>query len=176
MVQSKLDKMRDTCYNVKMNAEHPFETCKLYGPYVNNTRHRRFVRLQTTNGVARTMPYARYLMCVHLGRELTSNEVVHHIDGDSMHDELANFVVLTQAAHHAEHIESERESARRMNAKRIPQYADTEVNCVECNTPFVLSADQMRKRAYTKRAGLGGPYCSMQCSGKHAARNRWTQE
>lgn len=42
---------------------------------------------------------ARLLMEDHLGRELTSDEIVHHIDGDSLNNEIENLQVVSRAEH-----------------------------------------------------------------------------
>jgi len=43
------------------------------------------------------MSYARYLMAVSLGRELTPEEQVDHIDNDKLNDDLSNLQILTIA-------------------------------------------------------------------------------
>lgn len=47
--------------------------------------------------------YYRALMEAHLGRELRSDEVVHHINGDQTDDRIENLQVLTRAEHLAIH-------------------------------------------------------------------------
>jgi hypothetical protein len=43
--------------------------------------------------------YARLLIEEKLDRLLTSDEIVHHIDGDLQNDELSNLQVMTNAEH-----------------------------------------------------------------------------
>jgi hypothetical protein len=46
---------------------------------------------------------ARYMMEVHLGRRLASDEHVHHINGDSTDDRLENLRIVSPAEHGALH-------------------------------------------------------------------------
>lgn len=41
--------------------------------------------------------YAKWLMEKELGRKLESNEVIYHIDGDPINNELSNLKVITRA-------------------------------------------------------------------------------
>jgi hypothetical protein len=47
----------------------------------------------------------RLVMEKHLGRKLTSNEVVHHIDGDKWNNDISNLIVMTRQEHIAVHRE-----------------------------------------------------------------------
>lgn len=45
----------------------------------------------------------RKVMQEHLGRELTSDEIVHHIDGNKLNNDISNLVLTTRSAHIEEH-------------------------------------------------------------------------
>ena len=49
------------------------------------------------NGKSRDLH--RHIMEEHLGRELSRNEVVHHIDGNAFNNDLSNLMLLTRAEH-----------------------------------------------------------------------------
>lgn len=62
-------------------------------------------------------PFARVLMEAHVSRELTSNEVVHHVNGDRSDDRIENLQVLTRAEHLALH-RPEVDAGIRMKVRR----------------------------------------------------------
>lgn len=41
----------------------------------------------------------RHVMQQHLGRELTSEEIIHHIDGDKINNALSNLMIVTGQEH-----------------------------------------------------------------------------
>jgi HNH endonuclease len=46
----------------------------------------------------------RVIVEEHLGRPLTSNEVVHHIDHDPLNNDISNLQVMTRAEHCVYHL------------------------------------------------------------------------
>lgn len=48
--------------------------------------------------------YARCVMEAHLGRDLTHDEHVHHVNGDKADDRVENLAVLHFSEHHAIHV------------------------------------------------------------------------
>jgi DNA-binding NarL/FixJ family response regulator len=45
----------------------------------------------------------RLVMAEHLGRELDSDEHVHHVDGDKLNNHLDNLMILSNSDHQREH-------------------------------------------------------------------------
>ncbi len=45
----------------------------------------------------------RLVMERHLGRELSPNEIVHHIDGNKLNNDISNLVITTRSKHIEEH-------------------------------------------------------------------------
>lgn len=56
------------------------------------------IRKSTRKGGKHQSRY-RYVMEKHLGRKLTSNEVVHHINGNPIDDRIENLMVMTASEH-----------------------------------------------------------------------------
>ncbi len=44
-------------------------------------------------------PYARAVMCAHLKRQLTPQEIVHHINEDTTDDRIENLQIVTRGQH-----------------------------------------------------------------------------
>lgn len=64
-------------------------------------------RLITVNGVQ--VYEHRHVMKQHLGRPLTGDEIVHHLDGDKLNNTVENLEVLTRRAHphkHPDHLQA----------------------------------------------------------------------
>ncbi len=63
--------------------------------YLNtNTEGRRTLTLYNSNANRSSTQYARYLLSVKLGRYLTKDEEVDHIDGDKTNDSISNLQIL----------------------------------------------------------------------------------
>lgn len=124
----------------------PFEGYKVYGPYLAKREGRMTVRLRA-EGRVDTMLYSRYLMCVKLGRRLTRDEHVDHINNDKTDDRLDNLQVL---------------SARDNIKKSMRKPAYMECTCGQCGKTF-----SRLRRQVKSRFGCGKDFCSRQCSGAY---------
>lgn len=58
-------------------------------------KNRKFVHLYNSKSDRKCISYARYLMCVKLGRILTSKETVDHINNDPTDDRIENLQILS---------------------------------------------------------------------------------
>lgn len=125
-----------------------YDRYRIYGPY---GKRRRIVVLVSAEHRT-TMSYARYLMSLHIGRELTEGEEVDHLDDDCMNDAIENLQVLTP--------EQNREKRNRL--LRARSWVD--VTCPECGNGFA------RRRSYLRRTPV--PSCSRSCSAKFHNRKR----
>ena len=122
-----------------------FEGYKIYGPYGSK---RKMVALVSPEHRT-TMSYARYLMTLHLGRELTDQEEVDHIDDDYTNDVIENLQILTPEQNKAKQDKLRREQAL------------ITLTCPQCGEEFT------RFRRFTKmrNGGSGEPSCcSRRCS------------
>lgn len=80
----------------RIKAEYPFNKYWLYVVWhrKENRNQANLVLIENTKERT-TMSYARYLMSVKLGRFLTTNEQVDHIDNDKTNDTIENLQILT---------------------------------------------------------------------------------
>jgi hypothetical protein len=125
---------------------------KVYGPYTRKDG-RKHVILKSSN-FRKTISYPRYLMEQHIGRSLTDEETVDHINGDFTDDRIENLQILTREQNSAKQFEDNPE----LRAKYVT------LECHYCGNIF-----QRRESRY--REGLGknknqGFFCSRSCQGK----------
>lgn len=125
-------------------AEHPFSKYRLY-VVLHKKERRRMACLVVPGGKERTtISYARYLMAVSLGRMLTSDETVDHVNGDALDDRVENLQILSLT-------DNVRKSARRKTY--------IEFLCPVCGSVF---SRELRQLHGTK---ADSPCCSRRCGG-----------
>jgi hypothetical protein len=130
---------------------------KVHGPYERKSG-RKFVVIIYKDGTRTTRQYARYLMEQELGRELTKDEEVDHIDRDHTNDEIWNLRVVSKEEHKKDD-----------QKRRIP----VEWRCPLCDEKFVLDAKQENDAFQKRKQGKAGPFCSKQCAGRYGAEVRF---
>lgn len=107
------------------------------------------------NGNIHTKSYPKYLMEQKLGRPLSPNEDVHHIDGDVTNNSLDNLKIVEHGEHQKEHSQ---------------KYHDEIKTCDYCGNEFVWTAE--RQRTYYQNLSRkncfykGHIFCSKRCVGK----------
>ena len=125
---------------MKINLEYPFNQ-DFKTAYVNTNKEPRRVCLLVREDNSRTsMSYARYLMSCHLGRYLSSEEHVDHIDNNKLNDVIENLQILSQL-----------ENNRKSNYKGL----FSTFICPICSKEFNLD----KRQAY----GKNNPACSRKC-------------
>lgn len=135
---------------MKGNLEHfDKNIVKVFGPYYCNKQKRYFVQYIFADGKKRFLQYAKYLMEQNLGRILTKDEIVDHIDRDRENNSLDNLRIVTIS------------KSSKEDVKRVKQI---EITCVLCKEKVFKSARNLNHNA---NLGKAGPFCSRKCSGKY---------
>lgn len=106
--------------------EYPYKEDHIKSFLTMNKEPRRVVLLQKKDGTRTSTSYARYIMSVALGRYLTNEEEVDHIDDDKLNDVISNLQILTPKENRAKN--------------RTKTYV--ELLCPGCNTPFIREKNQ----------------------------------
>jgi len=136
---------------MKIELEEPFKSKWKFGYLVVNKEPRRNVILFNTDKDRTTVSYARYLMSVHLERELRKDEHVDHINGDRLDDRLENYQILSPD-------DNTRKGMKSNNIKK----AMVEIECGNCGRIFSKPRNCTHLVIKTKKS----TYCSRQCSGR----------
>jgi hypothetical protein len=123
---------------------------KMYGPYTRKDGRKHLCILHG-DGRRQTLSYPRYLMQVHLGRELLPHEHIDHINNNKLDNRIENLQILTRSE----------------NAKKHwigVQRKTYEFICPCCGKTAVKYLNEV---ASNRKKGKKGPYCSRTCAGKH---------
>lgn len=124
---------------------------RVTGPY--ESQGRRYVTVEH-GGRKRNMTYARWLMQEQLGRQLTEDEHVHHIDGDALNDTVSNYRVIARSDHGREHSGA------------------TEMVTFTCPMCGITTTKEARFVRHNRRQGKLGPFCGRVCAGRFNASAR----
>lgn len=127
---------------MKLDLQKPYSDNWRLGYLVINKEQRKTVILYNNPKDRSSVSYARYLMAVHLGRMLTDNEHVDHINNDRTDDRLENLQILSQAEN---------------NRKSSPIKEFFTLKCDYCGIKFTRERRQMHGKHKTT-------CCSRKCS------------
>lgn len=109
----------------------------------------------------KVMSYPKYLVEKEYGIKLADNEQVHHIDENTLNNDINNLEILTFEEHLQLHAEENR------------KYYDKYMICPVCGKRFLWTAKQQSdfyrniNRKDRKSRNTTTPYCSRECVGKH---------
>lgn len=128
----------------------------------NDSRAR--IDLYNSNKDRTTISYARYLMSVHIGRYLTDEEEVDHINSDCSDDRIENLQLLDTKIHRKK-TSGERSTGRSM----------VRLRCPACHRDFDRETRNVRRDRNNYKNNRTGQVnsCSRSCNGtmSHRIRN-----
>lgn len=130
-------------------TEAPYKNCAVYGPYTRKQDGRKIVRIVQNKKITTSL-YSRYLMEVHIGKELTYNEVVDHIDRDDTNDVLSNFRIVTR---------------RKNSQDDIPRAKKIKLECTECKKQVIRTQSDLRNNYKSNSYGI---FCTRRCRSKYS--------
>jgi hypothetical protein len=133
-----------------------YDGYRIYGPYGK----RRKIIVLVSPGHRTTMSYARYLMSLNLGRELTPEEEVDHIDNDCTNDAIENLQILTP-----------KQNSDKENATRTRDLVT--LTCPECDVEF--TRDRRNTNLRSKPRSTSPSCCSRSCASSYHGKRRKTR-
>ena len=141
---------------MKIDLEYPFTELYNAGYTHVSSEGRRYITLKKFNGGIGGTSYARYLMSVKLGRFLTNQEEVDHIDENRTNDDINNLQILTP--------EQNKEKQRLHYINNVQQKFD--LSCPQCGKDFTLTERDMGEKFYKhyQNNGSGLIFCSRSCN------------
>lgn len=148
---------------MKIQLEFPYSQDWSWGYIQTNRENRKHVylyKVPTANSQAKrsTTQYARYLVAVKLGRYLSADETVDHIDEDKTNDDIHNLQLLSRREN----------SIKNLTATGTSKIM-VECYCAGCNKLFSVR----RGLSILDNAKINSlPYCSRNCSSLFANRNK----
>ena len=140
-------------------AEYPFDDYYEGIIYEHNTDGRKVINLLHKTDSKKNIPgmkYARYRMQVILGRLLTKDEEVDHIDSNSQNDSDDNLQVLT--------IEKHKNKSAQDKKDMIPKI---ETYCDGCNKEFESHLSYIRQQLNQETNKFNNFFCSWPCRSKY---------
>lgn len=109
-----------------------------------------------------TTSYPRILVEKAIGKKLSKDQDIHHIDGNPLNNDLSNLQILS----HAEHA--------RLHGQK---YFDMYVVCPNCLEEFLWSAKSQSKFHSNRNRKdnihlIHKPFCSRRCAGQYSRREQ----
>lgn len=101
-----------------------------------------------------TILYSRYLMEKKMGRELSYDETVDHVDEDPTNDSIENLQVISRS-----------ENAQKYHRFIGTQPEIIEITCGGCGKKSMKLARNIRGNL---KKGRGGPFCGRSCAGRYS--------
>ena len=139
---------------MRIKLEEPFASKWRRGYLRTSKDKRKRVDLINSKSHRTTISYARYLVCVSLGYELSSEFEVDHIDTDCTNDSINNLQVLTIEEHR-----------RKTSSENSTGRSLTDLVCPNCNKEF---------KKFTNLIYVEKPKCSRKCNAEYTRKQgKW---
>lgn len=87
-------------YNIKVVNSSWFKKGEKRGPFTGEPKFDKNIGYFKIRHNGKSYKYHRYLMEQKLGRELLEEEVVHHIDGDKLNNNINNLELMSSKSEH----------------------------------------------------------------------------
>ncbi len=129
-----------------------YKEYEVYGPYTRKDGRQHVILIHKTDKTRITVSYPKFLMEQHLGRKLTTEETVDHIDRDFTNNSLLNLQVLDRAEHSLLDV-------RRLNTLSFI--------CPMCAKEFTLEGQKLSRAISNNKKKVAGPFCGKSCAGKY---------
>jgi hypothetical protein len=129
--------------------KEPYAGGRLYGPYLRDDGRYHIIIL-FEDGSRKTVSYPRFVMETHLGRYLTDDETVDHIDVDINNDDIKNLRILMRSTH-----------AKKDSWQLLPM----SFVCPACHKVFILKGRPLQNALSNNKKKRTGPYCDRSCAG-----------
>lgn len=99
--RNRINKISKYCSRRCLAKKHLAKYVLIYGFQKTSTPPHKYktVSIKTSNGQSKQIREHRWIMEQYLGRKLSSNEHVHHIDGNPLNNSIDNLVILTNSEH-----------------------------------------------------------------------------
>ena len=128
-----------------------YPDCYILGPRTYPDG-RKFVEIQCRITKKRlfSIMYSRLLMQEKIGRLLTKDEEVDHIDENCMNDNIDNLLLMSKTEHRAMH-------------HAYVGLKTYEFKCCLCDKKIILTRKQFTSLRSKLKKGQTGPYCDRKC-------------
>lgn len=130
-----------------------YENCKLYGPYNSGKDGRLRAVLVYPDSTKKTISYPKYIVECNIGRYLTDDETIDHIDGNPLNNDISNLRIIKRNEHAYN------------DAQRNK---DVIYKCDYCGKEFIIKGDKLHY-IFRKDRENSAHFCSRKCAGKYNA-------
>lgn len=121
---------------------------KIYGPYIRKDG-RSHICIIKEDGTRQTKSYPRYILEQYLGRELSTDETVDHINNDYTDNRIENLQILP--------LTDNIQKQHKLNPRKQITF-----KCPICNKEITKWENYIKGNW---KKGRSGPYCSRKCAG-----------